>query len=469
MNLRKNKINPAVEDQSLLMEFMDRAIEGNFSPVDVSLFHNPEFAEKYNRVLHSFFISNNGFVMRLNHSMEKIGDSSCVKEMIEQINSQTIAIGDMRDSSQELGESIENIVSSVQTIQETSHDALAASAESVSSMEETIRIVDESTKQIQSINEQIIEFKEKTEKINEIIDVVQKVAQKSSLLALNASIEAARAGEAGKGFAVVANQVRDLSANTASSTADVIQQVNEIKSGINSLVVSIDATTKQLALGNNSVHQSVDVMNRMNDHINNMNSAINNIFDEVNTQSALTQNFVASIDYIADNYDTLSEECLNTGRHLYKISREIDSTRGDMARYNSKITTLDWITVFEMDHLIFTWRVYNHLAGFEQLKIEQLNNPKGCKFGKWLYSQTNPQITGSAVYRQIITHHDAIHQHACDSWYSTQNGDREEALRHFNLAYGSLQKFNEDLNKLRDVIRSTGDTEETSGIRKIVQ
>ena len=468
MNLNfKSKINYAQEDQKLLLEFMDKAIQGDFAPIDTSLFHDPEVADKYNQVLNAFFVSNNTFVMRLNSSMARIGDSSCVKEMIEQLNSQTIAIGDMRDSSQELGESIENIVTSVQTIKDTSHEALTASAESVSSMEETIRIVDESARQIQTINQQIVAFQEKTEKINEIIDVVQKVAQKSGLLALNASIEAARAGEAGKGFAVVANQVRDLSASTTQSTADVIQQVNEIKDGINELVASMEATTRQLQLGNDSVHQSVNVMNTMNGHINAMSNAIDTIFDEVNTQSALTQNFVASIDYIADSYDTLSDECVNTGRHLYKISREIDSARGDMARHNSKITTLDWITVFEMDHLIFTWRVYNNLADFEQLKIEQLNNPKGCKLGKWLNAQTNSQITNSTAFRQVVNYHEEIHNHACDSWYSKQNGDREEALRHFNLAYEAYQKFVDALGKLRDVIRSTGDNAETSIKRNV--
>ncbi len=463
----KSKTNYAQEDQELLLELMDKAIQGDFTSIDASLFHNPEIAEKYNQVLNAFFVSNNTFVMRLNHSMARIGDSSCVKEMIEQLNSQTIAINDMRGSSQELGQSIENIVASVQTIKDTSYETLTASAKSVSSMEETIRIVDESTQQIQAINEQIVAFQEKTQKINEIIDVVQKVAQKSGLLALNASIEAARAGEAGKGFAVVANQVRDLSASTTQSTADVIEQVNEIKDGINELVTSIEATTRQLQLGNNSVHQSVLFMNAMNDQINAMSKAVDAIFDEVNTQSALTENFVASIDYIADGYDTLSDECVSTGQHLYQISREIDSARGDMARHNSKITTLDWITVFEMDHLIFTWRVYNNLADFEQLKIEQLNNPKGCKLGKWLCAQTNPQITGSAAFRQVVSYHDEIHQHACDSWYSKQNGDREEALRHFNLAYDAYLKFISALDKLRDVIRSTGDTHETSVQRNV--
>ena len=336
MNLNfKPKTNVAEEDQKLLLDLMDKAVQGDFTPIDVSAFHNPEIAEKYNQVLNAFFISNNTFVMRLNNSMSRIGDSSCVKEMIEQINTQTIAIEDMRNSSQELGESIESIVSSVQTIKDTSHEVLTASTESVSSMEETILIVDESERQILSINEQIVAFQEKTKKINEIVDMVQKIAQKSGMLALNASIEAARAGEAGKGFAVVANQVRDLSANTAQSTAAVIEQVNEINEVIQEIVASVKATTRQLQLG------------------------------------------------------------------------------------------------------------------------------------KWLAAQTNPQIKGSSAFRQVVAYHEELHSHACDSWYSKQNGNREEALRHFNLAYDSFQKFVGALKDLRDVIRSTGETAETSTKRNV--
>ncbi len=463
----KNKPNPQAEDLQLLLDCMNQAVQGDFSLIDTATFHDPDIAEKYNQVLNAFFTSNNTFVMRLNQSMARIGDSSCVKEMIEQLNSQTMAISDIRGSSQELDHSIENIVSSVQTIKETSHEALTTSAHSVSAMEETIRIVDESTRQIQSINDQIIAFQRKTEQISEIIDVVQKVAQKSGMLALNASIEAARAGEAGKGFAVVANQVRDLSASTAQSTSDVITQVKEIRDGINELVTSIETTTQQLQIGNDSVHQSVDLMNAMNQHINAMSQAIDTIYDEVDTQSTLTGHFVASIDNIADSYDILSNECVNTGRHLYKISRDIDSARGDMARHNSKITALDWITVYEMDHLIFTWRIYNNLADFEQLKIEQLNNPNGCKLGKWLKSQTDVKITNSAAFHQVVRCHEELHSHACDSWYSKQHGDREEALRHFNLAYDTYQRVVSALNQLRDVIRSTGDVAETSTKRNI--
>ncbi|MGN1148456.1 MAG: methyl-accepting chemotaxis protein [Lachnospiraceae bacterium] len=458
---KKKNTNTYEKDYAMLMDCMDKVIAGDFSPVDTSAFHDTALAEKFNALLVSILKTNNNFVMRLNDSMTRIGDSSCVKEMIEQVNSQTTSINDMRGSSQDLGDSIQNIQDAVQNIQENSHNVMKTSHHCVDDMNASIHIVDESSRQISNINEQVTDFKEKAIKINEIIDMVKKIAKKSGLLALNASIEAARAGEAGRGFAVVANQIKDLSANTTASAEDVVKYVNELMEGISSLSESIRTTTERLQEGNESVHKSVKDISDMNGQLNAIIKEIDSIYEEINNQSALTQSFVASIDSIAESYNTLSEECVTTGAHLYRISRDIDKARSDMARRNSSLSTLDWLTIFEVDHLIFTWRVYNNLADFEKLKIEQLNNPKGCKFGKWVTAQTDSRITGSREFIQTVKDHEEIHKYACDSWYAKDSGNREEALRQFNLAYDAYNRFIKSLAGLRQVIKNTGDDEFT--------
>lgn len=455
----KKKESPAPKaDNALLIEWMDKAIAGDFSPVDTALFQDPQVAEKYNQVLESFVQLNNNFVMRLNNSMTLIGDSGCVKEMIEQVNSQTTAINDMQGSSQELGTSIQNIQDAVYTIQEKTHTVMEDADSCVEDMNSSIRTVDASVASVLQINEQVADFQAKAAKINEIIDMVKKVANKSGLLALNASIEAARAGEAGKGFAVVANQVKELSANTTQSAEDAMAYVHELLEGISNLVESIDTTAAQLTAGNANIHHSLESLEHMNENMKLVSSEIDHIYGEINTQSALTESFVASIDTIAASYEELSNGCVGTGAHMYKISRLIDNLRSDVARRRAKLHTLDWITVYEIDHLIFTWRIYNNLADFEKLNLEQVNNPKGCKFGKWVSAQTDARITGSAAFRQAVKYHDEIHAHAVNSWHAKSNGNREEALKHFQLAYAAYPKFVDALRELKNVIASTGDS-----------
>ncbi len=458
---KKQTTNNQDTDKQLLLDGMRQIMTGNYAPIDTSAFTDPELAETFNEVILYLKRVNNVFLMKINYGMELAGNNSCVKTMIEQVTSQTDSIQQMSEASKDFETSINNISNDVEYIKKEAEEAIVVSESSKNNMTDTINAVTNSTEEIRSINENVQDFHEKIEQITNIIDMVKKVASKSGLLALNASIEAARAGEAGKGFAVVANQVKELSSSTAQSADTVVEYVTELRESIEKLVVLVENTTAHLEESKEKVLRSVDDISLLGDHMNLINDHIVSIFDSINTQSEATNDFVRSIDSIADSYNTLAEDCVTTGNHLYRVGRYVDTTRNNMAKGFTDLSIQDWLRVFQIDHHTFAWRIYNHLSNFEQLKITQLNNPKGCKLGKWATAQTDPRITNSQQFKEMLRYHEELHMHACDSWYAAEDGNRELAIHHFNLGIDSYNKFYNAIEKFKSYLRSIGITEET--------
>lgn len=464
----KKKKEVVDNDFNRLVEIIDKINAGEIvisqtgePPANREEFVNPEVADKFNQMVETYKKFNNNFVMRLNEAMESIGDNSYVKNLFDQVQSQTEAINEMGDASRNLENSINNINNTMAGIKDSTHEILATSQNSTANMNESIKVVNESSEKIGVINKQVQAFQDKIEKIGEIVDVVKNVASQSNLLALNASIEAARAGEAGKGFAVVADQVRQLSTNTSESADDIVKYVHELKSDIDKLAESMNETTAKLAEGNSKVEASLDDIERMNSQMVSINDSVDSIFNDIDTQSEITKAFTKQVDSIAVSYEELSRECVETGTHIYKIGRYIDTARSDMFRSFSKVSLLDKLRVFEIDHFILMWRIYNHAVEFEELKITQLNNPEGCKLGKWLADPGDDRIKASREFKELEMAHRTLHKYACNSWYCKDKGDVAGALEEFQKCYDSYAVYKQKINALKDFCRSIGYTEET--------
>ena len=236
------------------------------------------------------------------------------------------------------------------------------------------------------------------------------------------------------------------------------QQIGEVygeKISVQEFQKLVDEYTEVIKMQQGQENLPEQQMNQIKDRVD-------NAFEDIDTQTDVTKDFTRQIESISKSYKELSDDCTEMGTHVYKIGRYIDTTRSDMVRGFAEITQQDWLDVFINDHFILMWRVYNNAVDFERLRKEQLNNPKTCKIGKWLAAQTNPQITGSAEFKEVIETHNNIHKYATLSWEAKDREDIQGAMDYFQQTYDAYYVYKKAVENLKKLLARLGETDKTN-------
>lgn len=218
----------------------------------------------------------------------------------------------------------------------------------------------------------------------------------------------------------------------------------------------MDETTLSLADGNSKVEKSILSMEQMNEQISSIRERVDSIFDDIDTQTKVTRAFSKQIENISQSYNTLSNDCLQTGRRIFKVGRYLDKTRSDLVRGCSQITDQDWLRVFEVDHFVLTWRVYNNIVGFEHLLKNRLITLPAVSLASGLTAYLmNSFYTAKNIYLlSILT--EALHKYATLSWQAKEDGDTDKAMSYFNDTYNAYEEFDNALHRFQNKMQALG-------------
>lgn len=116
-------------------------------------------------------------------------------------------------------------------------------------VQQTARGMDGIRGTIQETGKRIKRLGERSQEITGIVKLIDDIAERTSVLALNANMQAAMAGEAGRGFRVVADEVQRLAERSKQATDQIGKLVGGIQAETNETTVTMERAISEVVKG----------------------------------------------------------------------------------------------------------------------------------------------------------------------------------------------------------------------------
>lgn len=175
----------------------------------------------------------------------------------------TGALGDaINNMSENIGKTLGQASASSERVVATSKQTRDITRESRETVLGTAQGMNEIRATIQETAKRIKRLGERSQEIGGIVKLIDTIAERTNMLALNANMQAAQAGEAGRGFMVVAAEVQRLAENAKDAAHQIEKLVGNIQVETGDTIAAMDQAIEEVVEGSELAERAANQMQR---------------------------------------------------------------------------------------------------------------------------------------------------------------------------------------------------------------
>ncbi len=153
-------------------------------------------------------------------------------------------------------QSMRSIADLAQACNRVADNAIKSTQLALSTVNSTVAGINNTRDVIRETEKRIKRLGDRSQEISGVVNLINVIAERTHILALNASMHAASAGEAGRGFAVVADEVQRLAENARQATQQISALVSNIQMETADTVNTMNSAIAQIVEGSRLAEQA---------------------------------------------------------------------------------------------------------------------------------------------------------------------------------------------------------------------
>lgn len=331
------------------------------------------------------------------------------------------------DMTSDIRTQVENVAAMIDkmvslTVESSEH--AKTSSEDLDSLVKTARTMSELSSEVEHI---LHDFKAEFSMVLEETGKIDNISSQTNLLALNASIEAARAGDAGKGFAVVAEQIRTLSTETKTSSAqiqDALTRLDEISAkmtdSIEKTLELIQLTLDKVTQTGENVQKITEDSSQLGEHIHVIDSAMKEVetsnlqlVDNMEQVSNTVEVITGCIDHSSDISKRILSKYTESASNIDNIEDVIEGLMCELGIGGfmgiADVTPGMKILIRTTEDVVYTGELISHAPDSVLVSLDNapvFSNPVDCSLqiivGNIIYFWEKVQLASAGANYTIL-------------------------------------------------------------------